>query len=124
MAPSPTGALHVGGVRTALFNWLFARRNDGEFLVRIENTDTSREVQGAVEHLSERGQASLEAGLEAGPEVRADVEDDPVRLDRAGRVDGRAHRVDALRVDRVVRGGEVDEVERVDESGDARLFAL
>src|ERR671932_2148089 len=50
MAPSPTGALHVGGVRTALFNWLFARRHGGEFLVRIENTDTSREVQGAVEH--------------------------------------------------------------------------
>jgi glutamyl-tRNA synthetase len=50
MAPSPTGALHVGGVRTALFNWLFARNRGGEFLIRIENTDTSREVQGAVEH--------------------------------------------------------------------------
>ena len=50
MAPSPTGALHVGGVRTALFNWLFARHVGGEFLIRIENTDTSREVQGAVEH--------------------------------------------------------------------------
>jgi glutamyl-tRNA synthetase len=53
MAPSPTGALHVGGVRTALFNWLFARHLGGEFLVRIENTDTSREVQGAVEHALE-----------------------------------------------------------------------
>jgi glutamyl-tRNA synthetase len=50
MAPSPTGALHVGGVRTALFNWLFARKHGGEFRVRIENTDTSREVQGAVQH--------------------------------------------------------------------------
>src|SRR5262249_59213978 len=50
MAPSPTGALHVGGVRTALFNWLFARNQGGEFLVRIENTDTTREVQGAVDH--------------------------------------------------------------------------
>src|SRR5947207_5587074 len=50
MAPSPTGALHLGGVRTALFNWLFARNRGGEFLIRIENTDTSREVQGAVEH--------------------------------------------------------------------------
>jgi glutamyl-tRNA synthetase len=50
MAPSPTGALHVGGVRTALFNWLFARNQGGEFLIRIENTDTSREVEGAVEH--------------------------------------------------------------------------
>jgi glutamyl-tRNA synthetase len=50
MAPSPTGALHVGGVRTALFNWLYARNQGGEFLIRIENTDTSREVKGAVEH--------------------------------------------------------------------------
>ncbi len=50
MAPSPTGALHLGGVRTALFNWLYARNAGGDFLVRIENTDTSREVQGAVEH--------------------------------------------------------------------------
>jgi glutamyl-tRNA synthetase len=50
MAPSPTGALHVGGVRTALFNWLFARNQGGEFLIRIENTDTGREVQGAVDH--------------------------------------------------------------------------
>jgi glutamyl-tRNA synthetase len=53
MAPSPTGALHVGGVRTALFNWLFARHQGGEFLIRIENTDTSREVRGAVEHALE-----------------------------------------------------------------------
>jgi len=53
MAPSPTGALHIGGVRTALFNWLYARNTGGEFLVRIENTDTSREVQGAVEHALE-----------------------------------------------------------------------
>jgi glutamyl-tRNA synthetase len=53
MAPSPTGALHVGGVRTALFNWLFARNQGGQFLVRIENTDTSREVEQAVEHALE-----------------------------------------------------------------------
>ena len=50
MAPRPTGALHIGGVRTALFNWLYARNKGGEFLVRIENTDTSREVEGAVQH--------------------------------------------------------------------------
>jgi glutamyl-tRNA synthetase len=48
MAPSPTGLLHVGGVRTFLFNWLFARGRDGECLLRIENTDTSREVKEAV----------------------------------------------------------------------------
>jgi glutamyl-tRNA synthetase len=48
MAPSPTGLLHVGGVRTFLFNWLFARGRGGECLLRIENTDTSREVEEAV----------------------------------------------------------------------------
>ena len=48
MAPSPTGFLHIGGVHTFLFNWLFARGRGGECLLRIENTDTSREVAEAV----------------------------------------------------------------------------
>ena len=48
-APSPTGFLHVGGARTALFNWLFARHNQGTFLLRIEDTDKSRERQQAVQ---------------------------------------------------------------------------
>jgi glutamyl-tRNA synthetase len=48
MAPSPTGFLHIGGVRTFLFNWLFARGRSGECLLRIENTDTSREVEESV----------------------------------------------------------------------------
>jgi glutamyl-tRNA synthetase len=51
MAPSPTGLLHIGGVRTFLFNWLFARGRGGECLLRIENTDTSREVEEAVEQI-------------------------------------------------------------------------
>ena len=51
MAPSPTGLLHVGGVRTFLFNWLFARGLGGECLLRIENTDTSREVRESVEQI-------------------------------------------------------------------------
>src|SRR5919109_1426251 len=51
MAPSPTGLLHIGGVRTALFNWLFARHAGGEFRLRIENTDTSREVEESVEQI-------------------------------------------------------------------------
>jgi glutamyl-tRNA synthetase len=50
-APSPTGFLHIGGVRTALFNWLFARHHGGEFLLRIENTDRSREVDASVEQI-------------------------------------------------------------------------
>ena len=51
MAPSPTGFLHIGGVRTFLFNWLFARGREGECLLRIENTDTSREVAEATEQI-------------------------------------------------------------------------
>ena len=51
MAPSPTGFLHIGGVRTFLFNWLFARGQDGEVLLRIENTDTSREVAESTEQI-------------------------------------------------------------------------
>jgi len=51
MAPSPTGFLHIGGVRTFLFNWLFARGRGGECLLRIENTDTSREVEESVEQI-------------------------------------------------------------------------
>lgn len=50
-APSPTGFLHVGGLRTALYNYLFAKQRGGEFIVRIEDTDKSREVPGAVEKL-------------------------------------------------------------------------
>jgi glutamyl-tRNA synthetase len=66
MAPSPTGFLHVGNVRTALFNWLFARHEGGEFLLRIENTDTGREVAEATEQI----QSSLRwLGLEWDGEV-------------------------------------------------------
>ncbi len=50
-APSPTGFLHVGGLRTALFNYLFSRKNNGVFVLRIEDTDRSRYVEGAVEGL-------------------------------------------------------------------------
>jgi glutamyl-tRNA synthetase len=53
MAPSPTGLLHIGNVRTALFNWLFARHEGGEFRLRIENTDTGREVEEATEQIQE-----------------------------------------------------------------------
>ena len=51
MAPSPTGFLHIGGVRTFLFNWLFARGRGGECFLRIENTDTGREVEESVDQI-------------------------------------------------------------------------
>jgi len=52
-APSPTGYLHVGGLRTALYNYLYARKNNGKFILRIEDTDRNRYVEGAVENLIE-----------------------------------------------------------------------
>ena len=50
-APSPTGPLHIGGVRTALYNYLFARQNGGKMLLRIEDTDQARYVKGAEEYI-------------------------------------------------------------------------
>ncbi len=47
-APSPTGALHIGGVRTALFNWLFARHHGGTFILRIEDTDQTRSTDESI----------------------------------------------------------------------------
>ena len=52
-APSPTGPLHIGGVRTALYNYLFARKNKGQMIFRIEDTDSSRFVPGAEEYIAE-----------------------------------------------------------------------
>lgn len=52
-APSPTGALHIGGVRTALYNYLFARQHGGELVFRIEDTDSHRFVPGAEEYILE-----------------------------------------------------------------------
>lgn len=52
-APSPTGPLHIGGVRTALYNYLFARRHGGTMILRIEDTDSQRFVPGAEEYILE-----------------------------------------------------------------------
>jgi glutamyl-tRNA synthetase len=52
-APSPTGFMHIGGVRTALFAWLWAKKNKGTFILRIEDTDKEREVAGSIEHIQE-----------------------------------------------------------------------
>ena len=90
MAPSPTGALHVGGVRTALFNWLFARNRGGEFLIRIENTDTSREVQGAVEHALE-SLAWLGLDWDREPTFQLDRVSDTAKAARALVAEGKAY---------------------------------
>ena len=50
-APSPTGMMHIGGLRTALYNYLFAKQHGGDFILRIEDTDKNREVEGSVEDI-------------------------------------------------------------------------
>ncbi len=65
-APSPTGNMHIGGLRTALFNWLFARHNGGTFLIRIEDTDRERSEQKYVKALLD---ALLWVGIESGGEI-------------------------------------------------------
>src|SRR5436190_19949875 len=67
-APSPTGYLHIGGVRTALFNWLFARRHGGQFLLRIDDTDAERNVEAALAPIL-HGFRWLGMDWDEGPEV-------------------------------------------------------
>ncbi|MFQ5422109.1 MAG: glutamate--tRNA ligase, partial [Anaerolineae bacterium] len=67
-APSPTGYLHIGGARTALFNWMFARKHGGQFILRIEDTDQSRTVAGAVEAIID-GLRWLGLDWDEGPDV-------------------------------------------------------
>ena len=90
MAPSPTGLLHIGSVRTFLFNWLFARPKGGEVLLRIENTDTSREVDEATEQI----QRSLEwLGIDWDGPVRFQLDrmEDAQRLARQLLDEGKAY---------------------------------
>lgn len=67
-APSPTGYLHIGGVRTALFNWLFARKHGGQFLLRIDDTDQQRNVEAALAPIL-HGFRWLGLDWDEGPEV-------------------------------------------------------
>jgi glutamyl-tRNA synthetase len=67
-APSPTGYLHIGGVRTALFNWLYSRQNGGEFILRIDDTDQQRNVQEALQPILD-GFRWLGIDWDEGPEV-------------------------------------------------------
>lgn len=67
-APSPTGFMHVGGVRTALFAWLLARQQQGQFILRLEDTDQKREVEGSAEHIIKSLNA-LGITYDEGPDV-------------------------------------------------------
>ena len=71
-APSPTGHLHLGGARTALFNWLLARRSGGKFILRIEDTDRRRLVPGTQQSIME-GLKWLGLQWDEGPDVGGSV---------------------------------------------------
>jgi glutamyl-tRNA synthetase len=90
MAPSPTGLLHIGVTRTFLFNWLFARAQDGEILLRIENTDTSREVAEATEQIQ---RSLLWLGIDWDGDVRFQLDrmEDCERLARRLVDEGKAY---------------------------------
>ena len=65
-APSPTGFLHIGGARTALFNWLLANRHGGVFVLRIEDTDTARSTRESIDQILE-GLSWLGLDADEGP---------------------------------------------------------
>jgi glutamyl-tRNA synthetase len=67
-APSPTGYLHIGGARTALYNWMFARKHGGKFILRIEDTDQKRTVRGAIEAIMD-GLRWMGLDWDEGPDV-------------------------------------------------------
>jgi glutamyl-tRNA synthetase len=90
MAPSPTGFLHIGGVRTFLFNWLFARGRGGECLLRIENTDTSREVEEAADQI-QRSLAWLGIDWDGDVRFQLDRIDDAEHLARQLVEEGKAY---------------------------------
>lgn len=81
-APSPTGGLHLGGVRTVLYNYLFAKKNNGKFIVRIEDTDQSRYVAGAEEYIFDclnwcglQPDESVQSGGDCGPYRQSERKD-------------------------------------------------
>jgi glutamyl-tRNA synthetase len=92
IAPSPTGFLHLGTARTALYSWAYARHHGGQFVLRIEDTDVARSTQEAVTRSSTR--CNGWAGLRRGPDLPDAA---PGPLPRGGRADaGRRHRLPLL----------------------------
>lgn len=80
-APSPTGFMHVGGIRTALYAWLLAKKNNGTFILRIEDTDKEREVPGSIEHIKE-SLRWLKLDWDKGPD-----KEDPISYIQSERLD-------------------------------------
>ena len=109
-APSPTGFLHLGGARTALFAWAFARHHGGKFILRIEDTDVERSTQAAIQAILD-GMAWLELGYDEGPfyqmqrlgRYRA-VLDDMLERGLAYRCYTTPQELEALRAEQLARG--------------------
>ncbi len=73
--PSPTGYLHIGGARTALYNWLYARKNGGKLILRIEDTDTERSTKESIDGIVE-GLEWLGIDWDEGPYYQTDSAED------------------------------------------------
>lgn len=95
-APSPTGFLHVGGVRTALFSWLYARHHQGEFILRIEDTDQARSTQASVQAILE-GMHWLGLTCDAGPFYQSDRYPRYLSVLQALLESGKAYRCDCTK---------------------------
>ncbi|WP_028582943.1 glutamate--tRNA ligase [Desulfogranum mediterraneum] len=89
--PSPTGYLHIGGARTALINWLFARKHQGKLILRIEDTDTERSTQESIDGILD-GLRWLELDWDEGPYFQTDFADDHVRAAQQLLNDNHAYR--------------------------------
>lgn len=109
-APSPTGMLHIGGIRTALFSWLYARHNNGKFVLRIEDTDRERSTDEAVQVILD-GMAWLGLNHDEGPHYQTqrfdryrEVINTLLQTDNAYRCNCSKERLDEIRNDAMSKG--------------------
>src|SRR5579862_2203973 len=98
-APSPTGFLHVGGVRTALFAWMLARKHGGKFLLRVEDTDQQRVVPGAIRQIVE-DLRWLGVNPDEGPSAEDLLKVDPTLTDLKGMGGSKGPYIQSLRLAR------------------------
>ncbi|MBU4396388.1 MAG: glutamate--tRNA ligase, partial [Proteobacteria bacterium] len=89
--PSPTGYLHIGGARTALFNWLYARKTGGKLILRIEDTDTERSTQGSIQGILD-GLEWLGIDWDEGPYFQTEFSADHLAAANRLLAEGRAYK--------------------------------
>lgn len=120
-APSPTGYLHVGGVRTALFNWLFARNKGGKFILRIEDTDRARSTKEALDDILE-SLKWLGLNWDSGPFFQSERLDIYRKYAEELIKKGYAYKSSNIKVDTSVSESEDEEVKSNIPQGDAVVF--